>query len=214
MFKRLSKTLLLFLLVIFTCICCNKKSEYGIPYSLLITGDEGKKSGELLQGLPLGLNEIIYDSSTIDTVIISVHGYDSRGYEWVYPVRSMAESKKQTFYYRWDWTQCPESATEGLIDDLFGSVEIHSVAAPLYGHPRLDKKCPDWPDFEDMELINPFTQWRTQQKQDEAYKHLATNPQEIEISGSNVVRLPDSLNGRRFGHNLSISWVINKYFKK
>ena len=246
MFKGLSKTLLLFLLVIFTCICCNKKSEDGIPYSLLITGDKVKKSGDLLQGLPLGLNEIIYDSSTIDTVIISVHGYDSRGYEWVYPVRSMAESKKQTFYYRWDWTQCPESATEGLlldlkklliessairhiiifghsyggvitanlIDDLFGSVEIHSVAAPLYGHPRLDKKCPDWPDFEDMELINPFTQWRTQQKQDGAYKHLATNPQEIEISGSNVVQLPDSLNGRRLGHNRSISWVINKYFKK
>ena len=97
----------------------------------------------------------------------------------------MAESKKQTFYYRWDWTQCPESATEGLlldlkklliessairhiiifghsyggvitanlIDDLFGSVEIHSVAAPLYGHPRLDKKCPDWPDFEGMEFF-------------------------------------------------------------
>ena len=59
MFKRLSKTLLLFLLVIFTCICCNKKSEYGIPYSLLITGDEVKKSGELLQGLPLGLNEFM-----------------------------------------------------------------------------------------------------------------------------------------------------------
>ena len=93
MFKRLSKTLLLFLLVIFTCICCNKKSEDGIPYSLLITGDKVKKSGDLLQGLPLGLNEIIYDSSTIDTVIISVHGYDSRGYEWVYPVRSMVESK-------------------------------------------------------------------------------------------------------------------------
>ena len=76
MFKRLSKKLLLFLLVIFTCVCCNKKSEYGIPYSLLITGDEVKKSGKFLRGVPLGLNEIIYNSSIIDTVIISVHGYD------------------------------------------------------------------------------------------------------------------------------------------
>ena len=194
----------------------------------------------------MGLNEIFYDSSRLDTVIISVHRDSSLGYEWVYPLKSMAESKKQTFYYRWDWSQCPESATEdlfldlkrilkensaikhviifghsyggviieNLIDDRFGSVEIHSIAAPLSGYPRLEKECPDYPRFEKIKLINPFTQWRTRHKQDGAFKHLEANPQVVPIAGSSVVQLPDSLNGRRLGHNWSISWVIDEYFKK
>ena len=245
--KNLSKTYcFLFSAFIFTCVCCNKKCEYGISYSLLITGNEVKKSGKLIQGLPLGLNEIFYHSSIVDTVIVSVHGYGSLGYEWVYPLKSMAKTKKQTFYYRWDWDQCPKSATENLllklkkllkerstikhiiifghsyggvitanlIDNNLGSVEIHSIAAPLSGHPKFDKKCPDWPNFEDMKLINSFTQWRTQHKQDGAFRSLAINPQEISVDGSSVIQLPDSLNGRRLGHNLSISWVVNEYFKK
>ena len=224
----------------------NKKCEYGIPYSFLITGDKVKKSGKLIQRLPLGLNEIYYDSSAIDTVIVSVHGYGSLGYEWVYPLKSMAESKKKTFYYRWDWNQCPKKAAENLlldlktllknssiikhiiifghsyggvitaslIDDKFGSMEIHSIAAPLSGHPKLENKCPEWPSFEDMKIINPFTQWRTKHKQDGAFKDLELDPQNISVSGSSVVLLPDTLDGKRLGHNWSISWVINKYFKK
>ena len=245
--KNLSKTLLfLFLGVIFICVGCNKKHEHGVSYSLLITGDEVKKSGKTIQGLPLGLNEIYYNSSTVDTVIVAVHGYGSLGYEWVYPLKQMTESKKQTFYYRWNWNLCPKIATEkllselknllkkcptikhlivfghsyggiiaaNLIDDHLGSVEIHSVAAPLSGYPKFKKKCPDWPDYKKMKLINSFTQWRTKHKQDGAFKSLAIDPQRVSVHESSVVQLPDSLNGRRLGHNRSISYVVNEYLKK
>ena len=245
--KSLYKTLLFLLLgLLFSCVCCNKKYKHGISYLSLVAGDEVKKTGKLIQGLPLGLNKIFYNFSTIDTVIIAVHGYGSLGHEWVYPLKYMAESKKQVFYYRWNWNRCPKSATKSLlsslkklfkkyptikhiivfghsyggiiaanlIDDPLGSVEIHSVAAPLSGYPKFNKKCPDWPDYEKMNLINSFTQWRTQHKQDGAFMSLVVDPQGVSVRGGSVVQLPDSINGRRLGHNRSISYVVNKYFEK
>ncbi|MDP6684762.1 MAG: hypothetical protein QGH24_02325 [Candidatus Marinimicrobia bacterium] len=247
MLNNFSKIQLCFLQAfLFFNISCSKNSDNGILYSLLITGDEVKKTGELIQGMPMGLNEIFYESSISDTVFISVHGYGSLGYEWVYPLKLMAESGKQTFYYRWDWNQCPESATgdllfdlktllkenplikhliifghsyggvitANLMDDQFGSVEIHSIAAPLSGHPRFEKECPDFPDFTGMGMINPLTQWRTQHKQDGAFKNLSFNPQDVTISGSLVIQLPKSMNGRGLGHNWSVTWVMDSYFKK
>ena len=88
------------------------------------------------------------------------------------------------------------------MDDRFGSVEIHSIAAPLSGHPKFEKECPGFPDFTEMVLINPLTQWRTQHKQDGAFKNLETNPQDDSIAGGRVIQLPDSLNGRRLVHNV------------
>ena len=101
MLKNLSIIQLCFLQAfLFVNFFCSKNSDNGIPYSLLITGDEVKKSGELIQGMPMGLNEIFYESSRSDTVFVSVHGYGSLGYEWVYPLKLMAQSGKQTFYYQ------------------------------------------------------------------------------------------------------------------
>ena len=63
-------------------------------------------------------------------------------------------------------------------------------------------------------LINSFTQWRTQHRQDGTFKSLAVDPQRVSVRGGSVVQLPDSLNGRRLGHNRSISYVVNEYYKK
>ncbi|MDP7036891.1 MAG: alpha/beta hydrolase [Candidatus Marinimicrobia bacterium] len=247
MIKKISKMRLWLILVcLLVNLVCSKRSKRGIPYSLLITGDQVKKSGEMIQGLPLGLNEIYFDSSKSDTVFVSVHGYDSRGYEWVYPLKSMAESGNRTFYYRWDWNQCPQRATDDLHDTLvallnetvsikhliifghsyggvitanlmetqLGSVEIHSIAAPLSGHPKFKRKCSVFPDFSDMVSRNSLIQWRTQHKQDGAFKNLEINPQVVSVSGSKVVQLPDRIDGRRLGHNWSITWVIDMYLNK
>ena len=175
---------------------------------------------------------------------MAVHGYGSEGYEWVYPLKLMAESMKQTYYYRWDWRACPKRAsgdllialknllkgnleikhiilfghsyggviTANLIDDRVGSMEIHSIAAPLSGHPKFEKECPDFPYLKVLKLRNPLTQWRTQHKMDGAFKNLTINPQKIPIAGSVVIQLPDSSKGIRLGHSWSISWVIDEYF--
>ena len=236
--------LYLFPVLMFFFVCCSKKLEYDIHYSFLKTGSDVKKTGILIQKLPLGLNKIIYDLASLDTLFVAVHGYGSEGYEWVYPLKLMAESMKQTYYYRWDWNECPKRAsgdliialknllkenleikhiilfghsyggviTANLMDDQIGSIAIHSIAAPLSGHPKFKKECPDFPDFKVLKLRNPLTQWRTQHKMDGAFKNLTINPQKISIAGSVVIQLPDSSKGTRLGHNWSISWVINEYF--
>lgn len=104
----------------------------------------------------------------------------------------------------------------GLIDDDFPiSLEIHSLAAPLAGINRTTMYCPNFPKFQEMKMVNSFNEWRTVHKQDGAFKNIIQDPQIVEINNSNIVKLPPYFkNGRRLGHNWSITWVIDKYFKK
>lgn len=59
----------------------------------------------------------------IQEIIIFVHGYESRGYEWVYPIHhthKLSQEKVQNslFFYRWDWKQCPTPAAKHLIKHI------------------------------------------------------------------------------------------------
>mgnify|MGYP000377315262 CR=1 FL=1 len=223
-----------------------QESKTGIPYGDLKTGDDVRQTGRMLQEKSMGLHGVEYGKAKWDTVFIAVHGYGSRGYEWVYGLRKMAEAGFQTFYYRWDWEQCPGSASRNLqsaIDSLlsvekkithinmFGhsyggvivtaladdefnvTMDIHSLAAPLAGHTRLEKNCTDYPRFDNLTLTNKLFQWRTVHKQDGAFKDLAVDPQLIDIDGSEVVQLHATFpNGRPLGHNWSITWVMDQYF--
>ncbi len=55
MFRGLSKTLFFFI----TSICCNKKSESGIPYSLFITGDKVKNWEIYFLGYSWSISRVI-----------------------------------------------------------------------------------------------------------------------------------------------------------
>lgn len=97
------------------------------------------------------------------------------------------------------------------------SVVIHTVASPLAGYPRLTENCD--PDYDESgKLIYPgfpknifHFQWRTQKEQDGAFRTMDYDPQEVEIPGSNVTRLPASMDGHRLGHNWSVTWVVDAY---
>ncbi|MBC8345750.1 MAG: alpha/beta hydrolase [Candidatus Marinimicrobia bacterium] len=224
---------------------CEQKTTSTISYFDL-NMDNVKVTGKMIQEKSMGLHWVQTDQARADTIFIAVHGYGSEGYEWVYALRKMAESGHKTYYYRWDWSQCPEPASRMLISvidslvsaevglnhiNIFGhsyggvivtgladdhlnvSLDIHSIAAPLAGHTRLEKNCPDYPRFNDLKLTSKLVQWRTVHKQDGAFKNLAANPQLIEIKGSEVVQLPAVFpDGRRLGHNWSITWVMDQYF--
>ena len=241
------KPITYFLLVLFLSLGWAQNTVEGIPYNGLQMGEELKSTGKTLQSKPMGLHRVQIENAKYDTIYIAVHGYGSNGYEWVYALRKMAESAQQTFYYRWDWNNCPDTASEKLkvaIDsliltnkkikhiNLFGhsyggvivtnladdgfrvTMYIHSLAAPLAGHTRLETNCPDYPRFDNLTLTNNLIQWRTDHKQDGAFKNMDVNPQRIEIRGSKVVQLPPTFsNGKRLGHNWSITWVMNQYFK-
>ena len=226
---------------------CEQKATSEIAFSEL-NMDDAKATGKMIQEKSMGLHRVQAGQSKPDTVFIAVHGYGSEGYEWVYALRKMAESGNITYYYRWDWSQCPEPASRmlnsvidslisdetgikhinifghsyggvivtGLADDYFNlSMDIHSIAAPLAGYTRLEKNCPDYPRFDNLILTNNLYQWRTVHKQDGAFKDLNINPQVIDIDNSKIIQLPAVFpDGKRLGHNWSITWVMDQYFTR
>jgi pimeloyl-ACP methyl ester carboxylesterase len=92
------------------------------------------------------------------------------------------------------------------------TLDAHIIASPLQGNTSLNTLCGYKPTIN----VGPMThlyEWRTQKHLDSAFKDLPENPQNIYIEGSIVTELPETYNGRRLGHNWSISWVAERISK-
>lgn len=114
---------------------------------------DAKSAGALLIKLKRGLHHLTTDPSKTaspqgsaragvkresgvseEPRVILVHGYASRGYEWVYAARQLAE-RGEVYFYRWDWTQCPDEAGAQLLKTLHDvSKSDPQRAIELYGH--------------------------------------------------------------------------------
>jgi hypothetical protein len=251
------KKFLLLIIIILVSSCSSIQSDNN---KFLFTADlpaseQVKESGKKLINQPYGFTKIIADSAQInETLIIAVHGYDSRGYEWITSLNQLAENYNNTYFYRYDWEICPDSLGRNLADSLvtliqskanlnkiiiFGHsygglvvtylasnidlkipIEIHTIAAPLAGYPRIMDKC-DLQYNEYSILAYPswktnvsHRQWRTQKQQDGAFRDLDYDPQEIMFDNSKIILLPETMNGKRLGHNWSVTWVINNYLNE
>ena len=269
-FSRYSRLAIILSFVLIGNSCGHDKSEVAaIPEQLippkpvewhfsqlwvndLPLGADIKKSGETLISQPEGFVRILDGhDQPMNQLIVGVHGYKSEGYEWVAPMVELARNNGLTYFYRWNWEQCPEEAGKRLADginylytlypeveeivifahsyggviatmaaseiDVPVSVVIHTIASPLAGYPRLMDNCDltyddqgkiKYPSLPDN--VYHF-QWRTQKEQDGAYRMLDYDPQDIDLPGSNVTRLPASMDGHRLGHNWSVTWVIDTY---
>ena len=96
-----------------------------------------------------------------------------------------------------------------------GSIEIHSIAGALTPTERHVKHCPDFIGFDDMKSLYDHYQWRTVKDQDGAFRDMTYDPQVVNIQGSTVINLPPVFkNGKRLGHNWSLKWVFDQYFRK
>tara|TARA_Y100001970_G_scaffold288855_1_gene417429 strand:- start:101493 stop:102212 length:720 start_codon:yes stop_codon:yes gene_type:complete len=92
------------------------------------------------------------------------------------------------------------------------SLAVHTIAGPLAGISSINSLC----SYSPPSAINnnvEFYEWRTIKELDVAFKDLDFDPQEINLPGSNIKRLPETYNGRRLGHNWSISWVADEISK-
>ncbi len=98
-------------------------------------------------------------------------------------------------------------------------VQIHTVASPLKGYASLNKRCElnkrrdgslKFPPWDDNIL---HFQWRTHHKLDNAFNRMKQDPQDVDLYDSEVTLLPETMNGRRLGHNWSITWVIDEYLR-
>lgn len=103
----------------------------------LPVGEQVKASGQKLISQPHGFTRITADTSIIRTVMhVAVHGFESEGYEWVVSLTNLAQVYDHTYFYRYDWETCPDSAAELLtssIDSLIGlSAGVEKLV--LFGH--------------------------------------------------------------------------------
>jgi hypothetical protein len=92
------------------------------------------------------------------------------------------------------------------------SLSLHTIAGPLAGISSINSLC----SYSPPTAINnnvEFYEWRTIKELDVAFKGLDVDPQVINLPGSNTKRLPETYNGRRLGHNWSISWVADEINK-
>ena len=64
-------------------------------------------SGEKLMQLEYGLHALEEELSNDDSLIIAIHGSRSRGYEWVYPLKSLDSENHDIYFFRWNDQGCP-----------------------------------------------------------------------------------------------------------
>ena len=241
------KTLISYSIIIIFGYESHRLYSQKIDSNLLKLGDRIYSSGKYLIDREYGLHPIVSSKDKIDTVFIAVHGYRSRGYEWVYALKKITASKNKTYFYRWDWSKCPDVASSALYSDIqkllssnpqikhinifghsyggnivtgikdkpdLGSIDIHSVAGALMPMKRHKKRCPAFYGFEDTKSLYDHFQWRTVKEQDGAFKNMDIDPQLVNIEGSTVINLPPNFeDGKRLGHNWSLKWVFDQYFK-
>lgn len=91
-------------------------------------------------------------------------------------------------------------------------LSVHTIAGPLAGIASINSLCSYSPPSSINKDVE-FYEWRTIKELDVAFKNLDSDPQVINLPGSNVKRLPETYNGRRLGHNWSISWVAEEISK-
>ena len=114
---------------------CEEEAE---PYPWLheLSAEEARSSGNRLIALPEGLHLIERDVGSARDMLIGVHGYDSGGYEWVYPLKTIDNAETATYFFRWDWSSCADTSAETLTEEigvlLKQTPEIETVR--LLGH--------------------------------------------------------------------------------
>ena len=206
--------------------------------------------GKDLIAMPFGMQ--LLEASNADAVelIIGIHGGNSEGYEWIYPLWQLNQESNQVFFYRWNDKRCANANNANLVNHIdslldaypdiekikilshsYGGthllysldlieqrianknrelkIEIHFIASLLSPPLLLRLGCQFKTDFKDdypMDIYN----WKTIQEIDGAFRNYKKDPQEVSISSSSQTRLPETYNGRKLGHNWSISWVADQ----
>ncbi len=89
-------------------------------------GTEIMTAGQELMENALGMVELTNGDQRNDSVlVIAVHGYESKGYEWITGLKNFADYYGSLFFYRYDWEVCP--------DQVAGDLAAHVIALSQKG---------------------------------------------------------------------------------
>ena len=209
---------------------------WSLDLSSLDPYEDYLESGKKLMDLKYGFNSLERPGKQ-KNILVGVHGADSRGFEWIYPLQTIDDIETRTYFYRWDTSGCPQKSAASFRKDLLNLIKDSDIEKiTLIGHsyggillsflnigwegPKIEVHIVASPlGSKDLKRYCGFThpkvkgenidyyQWRTRQELDNAFKDLDYDPQIIDFPGSEVVNLPTRYNGRRLGHLWSLSWV-------
>ena len=220
----------LLLTVLFSSLNLISLNLYDLDYET-----EFLESGKRLMNLDFGIHDL-ESNQEAKAIIIAIHGGDSRGFEWIYPLQTIDNEFTKTYFFRWDTTKCPQKTIPNLLKEIlamkdidkitvlghsYGGIvsslllneidaietEIHVIAAPL-GSSDIKKYCGYKHPTSKNNNVS-YYQWRTIKKLDYAFNSFDYDPQLIDFKESSVVRLPRQYRGKRLGHLWSISWVAD-----
>tara|TARA_Y100000996_G_scaffold152412_1_gene117387 strand:- start:547 stop:1266 length:720 start_codon:yes stop_codon:yes gene_type:complete len=109
-----------FLIPLCLIISCSEQKEASL--NNFIKEDDVFESGKSLITLSYGLHDL--EQATLDqkTLLIGVHGSNSRGYEWVYPLATLNKEANLVSFFRWNDDACPGpsiTSLYALIDTKF-----------------------------------------------------------------------------------------------
>jgi len=210
--------------------------------------------GQDLIKMPYGLHQVNKSDSLAETLIIGIHGSNSEGYEWVYPLWKLNNDFTEIYFYRWNDEQCANLGNYILINSLaktlkdnpniqnikilahsYGGLyllhslalmeefletqsrplktEIHFIASLLSPPKLISLGCNMDNNFKDTYSMSIYN-WKTIQSLDGAFRNYSKDPQNLKTPSSIETRLPSKYNGRKLGHNWSISWVADQIFKE
>ena len=218
-----------------------------------INNFDGKNAfnlGSQLIEFPLGIHMLEPSDLGSTTAIIGIHGSNSEGYEWIYPLWKLNSPSSAVYFYRWNDKDCANTSTNLLADSLkevikshpeltaikllahsYGGlhllhslslieeivknlerdikIEIHFIASLLSPPKLLAMRC-GLKDVSTSFIHLKIFNWKTIQEIDGAFRSYKNDPQELSLPNAVQTRLPEKYNGRKLGHNWSISWVADQ----
>ncbi len=106
-----------FILALCLLFSCKESKEIDIRE---FSGLEGNDFllGDYLTDLSFGLHDIEISSSAESTLLIGIHGSNSEGYEWVYPLKTLNNDTNLVSFFRWDDDSCPNPSIDTLLNSI------------------------------------------------------------------------------------------------
>ncbi len=128
--NRLSLIMVFFSLL----FSCGETKEASLD-NFNINGDVFS-SGESLIALAFGLHDLEVTTKDQKTLLIGVHGSNSRGYEWVYPLKVLDKDTNLISFFRWNDKGCPKPSVKSLLENIRRKIDDnpHLERVILLGH--------------------------------------------------------------------------------
>ena len=87
-----------------------------------------KNLGMRLIDLPYGLHSMESSLDEVQEIFIGVHGGNSEGYEWIYPLKKINTKLRHMYFYRWPDNNCFQKPAEILKNEI---TEILNQDVPI-----------------------------------------------------------------------------------